>query len=208
MIQTIINFLLHTDAQLIAIAQNYGNFIYPVIFLIIFLETGLVITPFLPGDSLLFIAGTLAAANILNVYVLFFLLFIAAVFGDTLNYWLGHYFGEKLFHRFVNPKHIEKTQIFFQKYGKKTILLARFVPIVRTFAPFVAGIGKMNYGIFLSYNIIGGFLWTFIFIFSGYYFGNIPFIKNNLTAVVLCIIIISCLPAVIEYARHKTNNAK
>jgi len=166
-------------------------------------ETGFVLLPFLPGDSLLFIAGTFAAAGALNVYLIFFLLVMAAVLGDTVNYWLGYYFGEKVFSRFIKPEHLAKTRSFFDRYGKKTIVLARFVPVVRTFAPFVAGIGKMNYFTFLSYNISGGILWVAFFVFAGFYFGNVSFVKNNLSAFVILIIVISSLPALFEYFKHK-----
>ena len=177
-----------------------------MLFLIIFLETGLVLTPFLPGDSLLFVSGAFAAAGSLNIYILFISLSIASILGDTVNYWLGHYFGIKVFSKFIKQEHIEKTKLFFHKHGKKTIVLARFIPIIRTFAPFVAGIGKMEYPIFLSYNVIGGVAWVAIFLFSGFYFGNIPLIKENLTLVVLIIIVASLIPVVIEYIKHKYPN--
>ena len=203
MIKTAIDFIIHFDVYLTSLIATYGSLVYVFLFIIIFVETGLVIMPFLPGDSLIFIAGTLAAAGALNPYLLFILLTIASILGDTVNYWLGRYFGEKVFARFINPAHLEKTKSFFNRYGKKTIVLARFVPIVRTFAPFVAGIGKMDYFAFLSYNIIGGISWIAIFVFSGYYFGNIQFVKDNLTAIVLLIILISIIPAVVEYIKHK-----
>lgn len=203
MISTIIDFILHMDNYLTLIIQNYGSFVYLLIFFIIFLETGLVITPFLPGDSLLFISGTLASAGSLNVYVLFLLLSLAAILGDTLNYWIGHYFGENIFSRFIKPKHMERTKLFFQRYGKKTIVLARFVPIVRTFAPFVAGIGRMSYPSFLCYNIVGAIIWVAVFVFSGYYFGNIPYVKDNLTFIIFLIIITSFIPPAIGYIKHK-----
>ena len=203
MIRSIINFILNIDFYLASLIQTYGNFVYIFLFLIILLETGFVITPFLPGDSLLFISGTFAATGVLNVYYLFLLLSVAAIIGDTINYWIGNYFGEKIFSKFIKQKHIEKTKRFFDRYGKKTIVLARFIPIVRTFAPFVAGIGKMNYFTFLIYNIIGGIFWVALFVFSGYYFGNIPYVKDNLTIITLIIIVISFIPAVMEYIKHK-----
>jgi membrane-associated protein len=206
MIKTAVDFILNFDTYLTTLVASYGSLVYLFLFLIIFVETGLVIMPFLPGDSLIFIAGTLAATGSLNPYLLFLFLTVAAIIGDTVNYWLGRYLGEKIFARFINPAHIEKTKSFFTRYGKKTIVLARFVPIVRTFAPFVAGIGKMDYFTFLSYNIIGGISWIAIFVFSGYYFGNIRFVKDNLTAIVLLIIIISIIPAIVEYIRHKRKN--
>jgi membrane-associated protein len=190
----------------------YGGLTYAILFLVIFAETGLVFTPFLPGDSLLFAAGALASLGSLNVHFIFILLFIAAVLGDTANYWIGHFIGPKLIAnekvRFLKKEHLDKTHQFFEKYGGKTIIIARFVPIVRTFAPFVAGIGSMTYGKFIAYNIIGGFLWTAMFIYSGYFFGNIPFIKNNFSIVVLTIIFISVLPGVYEFVKHKIEAKK
>lgn len=201
-------FILHADIYLTTLIQNYGNFVYILLFIVIFMETGLVLTPFLPGDSLLFISGTLASTGALNAYLLFFLISIAAILGDTVNYWIGNYFGEKVFSRFIKKEHLEKTRLFFNRYGKKTIVLARFIPIVRTFAPFVAGVGKMNYLTFLSYNIIGGIIWTAMFIFSGFYFGDIPFVKNNLAIIVFLIIITSFIPAFSEYIKSKIENYK
>ncbi len=203
MIKIIINLILHSDTYITTFIQSYGNFVYILLFFIIFMETGFVVTPFLPGDSLLFISGTFAAAGALNVYLLFLLLSIAAILGDTINYFIGNYFGEKVFSKFIKHDYIERTKLFFHNHGKKTIVFARFIPIIRTFAPFVAGIGKMDYFTFLSYNIIGGISWVAIFVFSGYYFGNIPFVKDNLTFIVLLIIIISFIPAILEYIKHK-----
>ncbi len=196
-------FILHLDVYLATIIQSYGNFVYVLLFFIIFIETGFVLTPFLPGDSLLFISGTFASTGALNVYILFLLLSAAAILGDTVNYWIGSYFGEKVFIRFVKQEHLEKTKLFFHHHGKKTIVLARFIPIIRTFAPFVAGIGKMSYLTFLSYNVLGGIAWVAIFVFSGFYFGNILFVKNNLTIIILIIIITSFIPAMLEYYKHK-----
>ncbi len=203
MIKSILEFILHFDKYLITLIQGYGDFVYVLLFFIVFLETGFVLTPFLPGDSLLFISGTIAATGALNVYYLFFLLSAAAILGDTLNYWIGRHVGKKVFSRFIKQEHLERTRLFFHKHGKKTILLARFVPIIRTFAPFVAGIGKMDYLTFLIYNVIGGIVWVAAFVFSGFYFGNIPLIKDNLTVIVLLIIVISFIPAVIEYIKHR-----
>jgi membrane-associated protein len=207
MIKTIIDFILHIDTHLLSLIQTYGNYVYIFLFLIIFMETGLVLTPFLPGDSLLFIAGTLAAAGALNVILLFLILAAAAILGDTANYWLGKFFGEKFFSRFIKHEHMERTRKFFERYGKKTIVLARFVPIIRTFAPFVAGIGKMNYFTFVSYNVIGGIAWVALFVFAGYFFGNIPFVKDNLKFIVVLIIIISLIPMLLEYIKHKKEKA-
>src|SRR3989344_5851566 len=203
MIKDMIGFILHLDVYLAALIQSYGNLVYPLLFLIIFLETGFVLTPFLPGDSLLFISGTFAAIGALNVYLLFSLLSIAAILGDTLNYWIGRHLGEKVFSKFIKREHIERTKLFFHNHGKKTIVLARFIPIIRTFAPFVAGIGKMNYFTFLIYNVVGGISWVAIFVFSGFYFGNIPLIKNNLMMIIILIVIISFIPAILEYIKHR-----
>lgn len=203
MLKTLIDFILHLDTHLATLVANYGLWVYGFLFLIIFLETGLVITPFLPGDSLLFVAGTMAALGDFNIWILFLIVSMAAILGDTINYWVGHYFGEKVFARFIKAEHLERTKNFFAKYGKKTIILARFVPIIRTFAPFVAGVGKMQYGTFISFNIIGGLLWVSLFTFSGYLFGNLPYIKNNLSWVILIIIILSLLPILFEYLKAK-----
>lgn len=208
MIKSIINFILHLDTSLTVLIQSYGDFVYLLLFLIIFMETGFVLTPFLPGDSLLFIAGALAAAGALNVYLLFLLLSIAAILGDTINYWIGYHFGEKFFSKFIKKEHIERTKLFFHHHGKKTIVLARFIPIIRTFAPFIAGIGKMDYLTFLIYNVIGGIAWVAIFIFSGFYFGNIAYIKENLTLVIAIIVIISFIPAIMEYIKHRRKTSK
>jgi membrane-associated protein len=206
LIKYLIDFILNIDVHLGQLIQTYGVATYAILFTIIFVETGLVIMPFLPGDSLLFAAGAFAALGALNIFSLLVLLIIAAFLGDTVNYWIGHFFGEQLI---ANPKipinkqHIEKTQKFFDKHGGKTIILARFVPIVRTFAPFVAGIGKMSYKHFISYNIIGGILWVVLFTLAGFFFGNIPSVKHNFTLVIMGIIVISVLPMVIEFIRHK-----
>ncbi len=203
MIKKIIDGVFHVDKYLIVLVQNYGNVVYLILFLIIFIETGFVVVPFLPGDSLLFVSGTLAAAGALNVYILFMLLSIAAILGDTVNYWMGKYCGEKVFARWIKQEHLDRTKTFFDRHGKKTIVLARFVPIIRTFAPFVAGIGKMNYATFLSYNIIGGIAWVALFVFSGYFFGNISYVKKNLTLIIMLIIVVSFIPIVYEYIKQK-----
>ena len=206
-IYTLIDLFLHLDQHLHNVIQNYGVWTYGLLFLVIFMETGFVVTPFLPGDSLLFAAGTFAALGSFNVLLLFGLLFVAAVLGDTVNYWIGHTIGPRVFerdYRFLNRSHLEKTQRFYEKHGGKTVVLARFVPIVRTFAPFVAGIGTMNYRRFVFYNIFGAFIWMSIFIFGGYFFGNLPFVKQNFEIVILGIIFISVLPMIIEYTRGRT----
>lgn len=203
----IIDFVLHVDKYIAIMIQNYGSFVYVLLFLIIFLETGLVITPFLPGDSLLFVAGTFAARGVFDVLVLFFLLALAAILGDTANYWIGKTLGERLFLRkkLIKKEHLDKTHEFYRKHGGKTIILARFIPIIRTFAPFVAGVGKMSYGKFLSYNAVGGVAWVAIFVFGGYFFGNIPFIQNNLSWVIIGIIVLSLLPLIIKAIFRKKN---
>jgi len=199
---------LHLDKHLAEVTQAYGTWTYAILFLIIFLETGVVITPFLPGDSLLFAAGALAAiesAN-LNVVFLFILLTLAAIIGDTVNYWIGHTIGPRAFQgniRFLKKEYLDRTHQFYEKYGGKTIVLARFIPIIRTFAPFVAGVGSMSYGKFITYNILGGILWTAIFIFGGYFFGNLPIVKNNFSLVILAIIFLSLLPPIIEFIQSR-----
>src|SRR3989344_4284644 len=206
MIRSLVDFILHIDTYLIPLVQSYGNLIYLLLFLIIFMETGFVLTPFLPGDSLLFISGTFAAAGLFNVSLLFVLLSLAAILGDTINYWIGNYFGEKVFSKFIKKEHMERTKTFFHHHGKKTIVLARFIPIIRTFAPFVAGIGKMNYFTFLGYNLFGGLIWVGIFVFSGFFFGNIPLVKTNFATIILLIILLSFIPALWEYYKHKRKN--
>ncbi|MBI5476606.1 MAG: DedA family protein [Ignavibacteriales bacterium] len=207
LINTLFDFIIHIDVHLQQLIATYGSWTYAILFLIIFCETGLVITPFLPGDSLLFAAGTFAAAGSLDPWWLFLLLSIAAFLGDTVNYWFGAIVGPKIFHKenvkFLNKEYLERTHKFYEKHGGKTIIFARFIPIIRTFAPFVAGIGRMTYIKFISYNIIGGILWVATFVFAGYYFANISVVKNNFTMVIFAIIIISAIPPVIEYLRIK-----
>ncbi|HYU41758.1 MAG TPA: DedA family protein [Vicinamibacteria bacterium] len=207
LIHWFVDFFLHLDQHLAEVVQRYGTSTYALLFLVVFLETGLVVTPLLPGDSLLFAAGSFAGLGILRFWPLFFLLCAAAILGDTVNYAIGARLGPRVFHypksRFFNPEHLKKTHAFYEKYGGKTIIIARFVPIVRTFAPFVAGIGAMSYARFLVYNVIGGVLWVSVCLFSGYFFGNLPLVKQNFSLVVIAIVFISLLPAVIEYLRHR-----
>lgn len=201
------DFVMHLDRHLAEIVAGYGAWVYVLLFMIVFCETGLVVTPFLPGDSLLFVAGTLAAVGNMDVWLLTGVLMVAAIIGDTVNYWVGHFLGPKVFHyedsRFFKKKYLEKTHAFYEKHGGKTIIIARFIPIIRTFAPFVAGIGRMSYGRFIAYNVVGGVAWVLAFVFAGYFFGNIPFIKSNLSVVVVVIVILSIMPGVVEYVRHR-----
>ena len=198
-IQFLIDLFLHLDEHLANIINQYGVWTYAILFLIIFMETGFVVTPFLPGDSLLFAAGTFAALGSMNVWLLMLLLIIAAIAGDTVNYWIGHYLGERAYNiKWIKKEYLDRTHAFFQKHGGKTIFLARFVPIVRTFAPFVAGMGKMSYGYFFSYNVFGGIVWVVLFTLLGFFFGNIPFVKANFELVIIAIILVSVVPAVWE----------
>lgn len=207
----VLDFILHIDVHLGEIISNYGMVTYAILFAIIFIETGLVFVPFLPGDSLLFAAGAFAALGSLNVWIVIGLMIVAAIAGDTLNYWIGHFFGDALV---KNPKvpikkeHIEETQKFFDKHGGKTIILARFVPIVRTFAPFVAGIGRMHYGQFISYNIIGGISWVLVATLAGFFFGNIPFVKDNFSLVVLGIVGVSVVPMMVPLLKKLVSKSK
>jgi membrane-associated protein len=206
LIKLLIDFILHIDVHLNQIVVEYGILAYGLLFLIILCETGLVITPFLPGDSLLFTAGALAAQGSLNVYALFGLLALAAFLGDTSNYWIGNKFGNAILRkdgRYIKKEHLNKTEHFFAKYGGKTIIFARFMPIVRTLAPFVAGIGKMKYSRFFIFNIIGGIVWVGGFVFAGFFFGNIPVVKENFTIVILVIIFMSFVPAIYEFVKHR-----
>jgi membrane-associated protein len=202
-----VDVFLHLDRHLAEVIQAYGTWTYALLFTIVFLETGLVVTPILPGDSLLFASGSFAALGALDVSLLFVLLSVAAILGDTVNYSIGHYLGPKVFHyersRFFNPDHLRKTHQFYEKYGGKTIIIARFVPIVRTFAPFVAGIGAMTYWRFLAYNVVGGILWVAVCLFAGYFFGNLPIVKENFSLAIVAIVVLSVMPAVVEYVRHR-----
>ena len=204
----LVDIFLHIDKYLNEIVAQYGALTYALLFLIIFCETGLVVTPFLPGDSLLFAVGALAASagSQLNVFFVFALLAVAAVLGDTVNYFIGHYFGQWLLARkipFLKQEYIDRTNAFYEKNGGKTIILARFVPIVRTFAPFVAGVGKMDYGRFILFNLIGGVVWVALFVFAGYLFGNIPFVQRNFEWVAIGIVLVSVLPILIEWLRNR-----
>ncbi len=208
----LIDFILHVDQHLSEFITNYGSWIYGILFLVIFVETGLVVMPFLPGDSLLFAAGALAAkTGAMDPWVLGVVLFAAAVLGDTLNYHIGKYIGPRAFeinNRFINKEHLVKTHEFFQKHGGKTIIIARFMPFIRTFAPFVAGAGEMHYRKFLLFNAIGAALWVGSFVTLGYLFGNMPFIKDNFTHLIFGIIILSILPGIIGYIRAKLKKKK
>lgn len=205
MLANLIDFILHIDQHLIELTQTYGLWIYAILFLIVFCETGLVVTPFLPGDSLLFAAGAVAALGGMNVHIAAALLLAAAVIGDAVNFAIGKYFGEKLFakpdSRVFKREYLDKTHAFYEKYGGKTIILARFVPIVRTFAPFVAGMGNMHYGRFIRYNIIGALMWVGLLTYAGYFFGELPVVKNNFGLVVIGIIVVSVLPMAVEIAK-------
>ena len=209
-----LNFILHIDQHLFALAAQHGAWVYAVLFLIVFCETGLVVTPFLPGDSLLFAAGAVAAASagVLNVHIIVVLLLAAAILGDASNFEIGKYFGAKLFSRpdskIFKPEYLAKTHAFYEKYGGKTIILARFVPIVRTFAPFVAGMGKMHYGHFLRYNIIGAIAWVVSLAYLGYAFGNVPLVKNNFGVLVIGIVLVSVIPMAVELIRAQLNKDK
>ncbi|RNI26173.1 DedA family protein [Rufibacter latericius] len=206
LLRQFIDLFLHLDQHLSQIISDYGTWTYAILFLIIFVETGVVVMPFLPGDSLLFAAGAFAATGVLNIWLLLVLLFVAAFLGDTLNYLIGDYFGPKVFkrdYRFLKREYLLKTQAFYEKHGGKTIIFARFIPIIRTFAPFVAGVGTMKYSKFLSYNIIGGFLWVVGFVVAGFIFGNIPIVKKNFTLVIFGIILISIIPPIYELVKQK-----
>ena len=203
----LLDIALHLDQHLQALVSEHGAWIYLILFLIVFCETGLVVTPFLPGDSLLFVAGTVAAAGGMDIHLLVVLLIIAAILGDAVNYAVGHYIGPRMFShnesRWLNPKHLQRAHDFYEKYGGKTIIVARFVPIIRTYAPFVAGAASMTYSKFALYNVTGAVLWVTSLGYAGYFFGNLPVIKNNLTLVIIGIIILSILPGIIEILRHR-----
>ena len=207
LVNKIIDIALHLDKYLSAIIQQYGLWTYAILFVVIFIETGFVVVPFLPGDSLLFAAGTFAALKAFKVGWLILVLAAAAVLGDTVNYWIGHYVGPKVFSkekaRFFKKEHLDRTHAFYEKHGGKTIIIARFVPIIRSFAPFVAGIGRMSYGRFIAYNVVGGVGWVALLVGAGYFFGNIPVVRKNFSLAILAIIAISTVPVVTEYLRHR-----
>ncbi len=206
----LIDFILHIDVHLAELVKNHGVWVYAILFAIVFAETGLVVTPFLPGDSLLFATGAICALpDGLNVWLMMAILIVAAILGDTVNYWCGHYIGPKVFKTdrwFLKRSHLERTHEFVEKYGGKAIIFARFVPIVRTFAPFVVGIGQMTYGRFMMFNVIGGVVWVISFTMAGYFFGNMPVVKKNFTLVIFGIIILSIVPAVVEWYRHRKSS--
>jgi len=208
-IRFFIDFILHMDVYLNDIISDYGVWTYGILFFVVFMETGFVVTPFLPGDSLLFAAGTFASLGALNPIYLFLLLSVAAIIGDTINYSIGAYIGPRAFSgelKFLKKEHLDKTQAFYEKHGGKTIIIARFVPIIRTFAPFVAGVGTMKYRKFITYNVVGGILWVAIFISLGYFFGNIPFVKKNFELVIFAIIFISLIPPILEVYKTRREN--
>ncbi|HEY8485019.1 MAG TPA: DedA family protein [Longimicrobiales bacterium] len=211
LIWSLIDFILHIDRHLSGIIQNYGTWTYLILFLIIFCETGLVVTPLLPGDSLLFAAGAFAAQGVLDPLLLMVLLSVAAIAGDTVNYWIGYHTGPRIFRkenvRFLNREYLERTHRFYEKHGGKAIVLARFAPILRTFAPFVAGIGRMTYGRFVVYNVIGGVLWIGVFLLGGYFFSSLPVVEQNFTLVVVAIILISLMPSVVGLVRHRRGSS-
>lgn len=204
----LLDIVLHLDTHLLSLIQQYGDWVYAILFLIIFSETGLVVAPFLPGDSLLFVAGALCGMGSMELHILMPLLMLAAFSGDNTNYWIGRLVGNKLVHhagrRLIKREHLDKTHAFYQKHGGKTILFARFLPIIRTFAPFVAGVGLMSYRLFLIFSALGSFFWISGFVALGYFFGNIPVIKNNLTLMVVGIVFVSFLPAIREFIRHRS----
>jgi membrane-associated protein len=209
-ISTFVDIVLHLDRHLQWLVANYGPWIYAILFAIVFCETGLVVTPFLPGDSLLFVAGTLAAAGDMYIHGLFAALAAASFLGDNTNYWIGRYVGPRVFtregSRLLNPEHLQRTQRFYDRYGAKTVFFARFVPIIRTFAPFVAGIGHMQYPRFLFFSFSGSIAWVGSLAYAGYYFGNVPVVKENLTLVIVVIVLVSILPGVVEYLRHRSRS--
>ena len=211
-IQGLLDFILHLDKHLFDLCSQYGAWVYAILFVIVFCETGLVVTPFLPGDSLLFAVGSLAAINALDLPTSIVLMILAAVLGDTVNYWIGDYVGPRIFQkensRLLNKEYLVRTHRFYEKHGGKTIIIARFLPIIRTFAPFVAGIGSMTYRRFLLFNVAGGALWVLLFIPAGYFFGSVPFVKNNFSLVIIALILIPGIPSVVEVIRMQLKKRK
>ena len=211
-LQDLLEIILHLDRHLLDLCTQYGAWVYAILFVIVFCETGLVVTPFLPGDSLLFAVGSLAAINALDLTTSIVLLIAAAILGDTVNYWIGDYVGPKVFHkensRFLNKEYLIRTHQFYEKHGGKTIIIARFLPIIRTFAPFVAGIGSMTYKRFLMFNVVGGALWVLLFVPAGYFFGSVPFVKNNFSLVILALVLIPGIPSVVEVVRMQVKRRK
>ena len=213
-IHTVLDFILHIDAHLAQLVAAYGGWVYAVLFIILCCETGLVVAPFLPGDSLLFVAGTLAAlpSNSLNVHMMVLVMLGAAILGDAVNYSVGHFLGQRLFQnpnaRLLKRQHLERTQAFYQRHGGKTVIIARFVPIVRTFAPFIAGMGGMRYRRFLAYNVLGALMWVLLLTYAGYFFGTAPWVQRNLTLVIMGIIVISVLPGAIEFVRQRLSRER
>ena len=207
LLTSLLDLFLHLDKHLAEIMAEYGAWTYAILFLVIYMETGFVVTPFLPGDSLLFAAGSFAAIGSFNPLFLYFMLCCASIAGDSTNYWIGHFIGPKILarenSRILKKRYLDRTHKFYEKYGGKTVIIARFVPIVRTFAPFLAGVGAMNYPRFIIFCVIGALLWVGGFVWAGYFFGNLPFVKNNFSIVILAIILISVLPGVVEYFRHR-----
>ena len=212
LLKSLLDYFLHLDTHLTELVSQYGLLTYGILFLIIFAETGFVVTPFLPGDSLLFAAGAIAALGSLNIGFMVLLLITAAILGDTINYWIGHFFGRKIVDNpkipLINQDHIDKTEKFYKKHGGKTIILARFIPIIRTFAPFVAGVGSMDYKKFINYNVVGGIVWVLLFSLAGYFFGNMKFVQENFHYVIVVIIFISILPMIYEYIQSKREKLK
>ncbi|MGH9798932.1 MAG: DedA family protein [Blastocatellia bacterium] len=212
LLKQFLDLILHLDKHLVDLVNQYQSWTYGILFLIIFCETGLVVTPFLPGDSLLFAVGALASKGELNVFLVVVLLILAAVIGDSVNYWIGRSLGPRVFSsensRWFNRRHLERTHAFYEKYGGKTLIFARFMPIIRTFAPFVAGIGKMTYIKFLTYSVSGGILWISLLTYAGYFFGEIPIVKRNFSLVIVGVIVVSLMPAVIEFLRSRSGGTK
>jgi membrane-associated protein len=209
LIKKIIDFILHVDVYLNQIITQYGAWTYGLLFFVIFMETGFVVTPFLPGDSLIFAASSFAAAGTLNPWIIFSLLSVAAIAGDTANYWIGHRIGKKAYSgevKWIKKEYMDRTHAFFEKHGGKAIFLARFVPIIRTFAPFVAGVSEMSYGFFIRWNIIGGIAWVATFTLLGYFFGTIPFVQKNFELVIVAIIVISFVPVIVEFIKARRNS--